>query len=91
MLIITLYSHFLALGPIEFVVPGKSSSYIDLLNTLLHVRARIKKQDGAILAEYSNVVSVCNFLCTLWSQCDFYVNGSLISQSSNFTNFEFWG
>ena len=30
-------------GPTEFVVPGESSSYIEFLNTLLHVCARIKK------------------------------------------------
>ena len=49
-------------GPIEFVIPGENSSYIDLSNTLLHVRTRIKKQDGTVLAVDSNVAPVCNFL-----------------------------
>ena len=51
--------------PIEFIVPGESSSYINLSNTLLHVCTRIKKQDGTVLAADSNVASVCNFLHAL--------------------------
>ena len=70
-------------GPIEFLIPGENSSYIDLSNTLLHVCARIKKQDGTVLANDSNVAPVCNFLHTLWSQCDLYLNGVLVTQASN--------
>ena len=54
-------------GPIEFIIPGENSSYIDFSNTLLHVHARIKKQDGTVLAADSNVAPVCNFLHALWS------------------------
>ena len=68
--------------PIEFLIPGESSSYIDLSNTLLHVCARIKKQDGTVLANDSNVSPVSNFLHALWSQCDLYLNGLLVTQAS---------
>ena len=70
-------------GPIEFLIPGENSSYIDLSNTLLHVRAKIKKQDGSVLGNDSNVAPVCNFLHALWSQCDLYLNGVLVTQASN--------
>ena len=70
-------------GPVEFLIPGESSSYIDLSNTLVHVRARIKKQDGTVLANDSNVAPVCNFLQALWSQCDSFLNGVLVTQASN--------
>ena len=70
-------------GPIEFLIPGESSSYIDLSNTLLHVRARVKKQNGTVLANDSNVAPVCNFLHALWSQCDLFLNGVLVTQASN--------
>ena len=50
---------------IEFVVPGESSSYINLLNTLLYVRERIKKQDGTVLVADSNGAPVCNLLQAL--------------------------
>ena len=70
MLSITPVSTLSDTGPIEFVVPGESSSYINLSKTLLHVRAQIKKRDGTILTDDSNVAAVCNFLHALWSQCN---------------------
>ena len=70
-------------GLIEFVIPEESSPCIDLSNALLHVHARIKKQDSTVLIADSNVAPVCNFLHALWSQCDLFLNGVLLSQSSN--------
>ena len=70
-------------GTVEFLIPGESSSYIDLSNTLLHVCTRIKKQDRTVLANDGNVALVCNFLHALWSQCDLFLNGVLVTQASN--------
>ena len=70
-------------GPIEFVVSGESSSYIDLANSLLYVRASIVKADGTDLDGDSEIAPECNFIHSLWSQIDLYLNGTLITPSNN--------
>ena len=57
--------------------------YIDLANTFLYVRASVTKADDTALAEDTEIAPECNFLHTLWSQCDLYLNDTLVTQSSN--------
>ena len=70
-------------GPVEFCIAAESSHYIDLANTFLYVRASVTQANGAALEENSEIAPECNFLHTLWSQCDLYLNDTLVTQSGN--------
>ena len=68
-------------GPIEFTISAENSNYIDLVNNFLYVRASVTTSNGADLAKTAEIAPECNFLHTLWSQVDVYLNGSLVTQS----------
>ena len=69
-------------GPIEFFIPGDGEKYLDLNDTLLHIRLKITRNDGQDL-EDNAPVSLINYpLNTLFSQCDVILGDRLISQSS---------
>ena len=70
-------------GPVEFCYAAENSNYIDLANTLLYIRASVTTEAGANFAEDTAIAPDCNFLHTLWAQCDLYLNGTLITQSNN--------
>ena len=70
-------------GPIKFTVSAENSNYIDLANSFLYVRASVTESDGSDLAKDVEIAPECNFLHTLWSQIDVYLNGSLVTQSNN--------
>lgn len=63
-------------SPIEFVVPGHGDEYLDLAHTMINIKARILKSDGKKLtvAENNKVGPVNNWLHSLFSQVDVYVN-----------------
>ena len=71
-------------GPIEFTISAENSNYIDLANTrsFLYVRASVTTSNGADLAKTAEIAPECNFLHTLWSQVDVYLNSSLVTQSN---------
>ena len=71
----------------KFCIADASSNYIDLANTFLYVRASVTKADSTTLGENTEIVSKCIFLQTLWSQCDLYLNNTLVTQSSNNYNY----
>ena len=70
-------------GPIEFVVPGAGDAYIDLANTYLFVRAKIIRGAGTNLADDAPVSPVNNWLHSLFSQVDVYLNDTQVTSSSN--------
>ena len=70
-------------GPIEFTISAENSNYIDFANSFLYVRASVTKHDGTNLEAGSEIAPECNFLHSLWSQIDVYLNGSLVTQSNN--------
>ena len=70
-------------GPIEFHIAAENSNYIDLENSFLYVRASVTQADGSALEENAVVAPECNFLHTMWSQCDMYLNGTLVTSSNN--------
>ena len=69
--------------PIEFTISAENSNYIDLANTFLYVRASVTAADGTDLEADVEITLECNFLYTMWSQIDVYLNGSLVTQSNN--------
>ena len=70
-------------GPIEFLIPGSGDDYIDLANTMLHVQAKVTRANGHDIDAAEPVGPVNNWLHSLFSQVDVYLNGTLVTSSSN--------
>lgn len=70
-------------GPVEFNISGNGEDYIDLSASHLHVKVKITKLDGSILAADEPVAPVNLFLHALFSQVDISLNERAISSSSN--------
>ena len=70
-------------APIEFDVSSSGDDYMDLTNSLLHVRVKITKTDGSNIAVNETVGPINNFLHSLFSQVDVTLNGTLITSSTN--------
>jgi len=72
-------------APIDFDIPGSGEQYIDSSNIQLHVRMKILKAAGGNIGNDVNttVTSVSLLLHTMFSQVDFLLNGTLISNSIN--------
>ena len=70
-------------GPIEFVIPGTGDAYLDLANKYLLIRAKVVRGVGTDLAAYTPVAPVNNWLHSLFSQVDVYLNDTLVTPSSN--------
>lgn len=73
-------------SPIEFVIPGHGDEYTDLAQTLLYIQATIVKEDGThFVATDANKEfgPVNNWLHSLFSQVDLYLNHKLVSPQNN--------
>ena len=70
-------------GPIEFLIPGSGDDYLDLANTMLHVQVKVTRADGDDLLLALPVGPVNNWLHSLFSQVDVYLNGTLVTPSTN--------
>ena len=70
-------------GPIEFFIPGSGDDYIDLANTKIHVQVKVTQPNGANLDAAAPVGPVNNWLHSLFSQVDVFLNGTLVTQSTN--------
>ena len=70
-------------GPIEFLLPGSGDAYLDLASTYLFVRAKVTKGDGSNLDTDDPVGPVNNWLHSLFSQVDVYLNDILVTPSTN--------
>ena len=68
-------------GPIEFILPGTGDAYLDLANTYLLVRAKVVRGVGTDLADDTPVGHVHNWLHSLFSQVDVYLNDTLLTPS----------
>ena len=67
-------------GPITFLSPG-TEDYIDLSKTILVVRAKVTKADGADLDAGEKVGVVNNFLHSLFKQVDIYLKEKQVTQA----------
>ena len=70
-------------GPTEFMLPGTGDAYLDLANTYLLIRAKVVRGDGTDLADDTQVAPVNNWLHSLFSRVDVYINDTLVIPSSN--------
>ena len=69
--------------PIGFVIPGTGDAYLDLANTYVLIRAKVVRGVGTDLAPDTPVAPVNNWLHSLFSQVDVYLNDTLVTPSSN--------
>lgn len=70
-------------GPIEFQVPGTGDDYIDLSHTLIQLKAKILNDDSSKLTASTVVAPVNNWLHSVFTQLDVYLNQKLVSPPNN--------
>lgn len=70
-------------GPVEFIVSGSGSEYMDFSSSYLFVKVKIINKDGNSLADKEPVAPVNLFMQSLFSQIDVSLNDRSISSSSN--------
>ncbi|KAJ8018950.1 hypothetical protein HOLleu_42760 [Holothuria leucospilota] len=70
-------------GPIQFTVQGSIDDYIDLSQTILHVRAKIVQGNGEDIENDANVGPANLMLQTLFSEVDVSLNDRLVTPSTN--------
>ena len=70
-------------APIEFIIPPQTEHWTDLSQSYLYVKFKIVKADGQPLDADSNVAPVNNFLHSMFSSVDLYLNNKLISSNSD--------
>src|SRR5436190_19131727 len=76
-------------SPIEFTIPGHGKEYLDLANTMLSLRVRVKTPERPGTSQTSPSVAtdiagpVNHFLHSLFNQVDVYFNQKLVSHPNN--------
>ena len=73
-------------SPIEFTVPGTSEDYLDLAHTMLKLQVSLYNSAEIIDANKTHIPTigpVNNFLHSLFSQVDVYLNQTLVSPPNN--------
>lgn len=74
-------------SPIEFLIPGSGEEYIDLAHTTLHLVARVKADEAAEANAKINLAPVNNWLHSIFSQVDIFLNQKCITPPSNNYNY----
>lgn len=70
-------------APIEFLVTASGDEYIDLAHTTLHIIAKVKPTTSLPSGTEAQFAPVNNWLHSLFSQVDVYLNQKCISPPSN--------
>ena len=73
-------------SPIEFTVPGTSEDHLDLAHTMLKLQVLLYNSTEITVANKENIAAigtVNNFLHSLFSQVDVYLNQTLVSPPNN--------
>lgn len=74
-------------SPIEFLIPGSGEEYIDLAHTTLHLVVKIKTDETITKDKVNDIAPVNNFLHSIFSQVDIYLNQKCITPPSNNYNY----
>jgi len=69
--------------PLEFVLEGSGSDYLDLSSVLLHLRVKLVQPNGDDLAADSTAGPINLLLHSIFSQVDVSLNNVLVSSSTN--------
>lgn len=70
-------------SPIEFIVPTSGDEYIDLAHTTIHITAKIVVDDVVPATEKADISPVNNWLHSMFSQVDIFLNQKCITPPSN--------
>ena len=70
-------------APIEFNIPKQTEHWTDLSQSYLYVKFKITRADGTALQADDNIAPVNNFLHSMFSSIDLYLNNKLISNNSD--------
>jgi len=70
-------------APIEFDVTGTGEDCLDMSNVMLYVRAKVTTNAGADIGADSTAIPVNLLLHSMFTQVDVFLNGTLISSSTN--------
>ncbi len=73
-------------GTITFMCPG-TEAYVDLSKTILVVRAKVTKADGANLGAHKKVGVVNNFLHSLFKQVDVFLKEKQVTPAMGTYNY----
>ena len=68
-------------SPLEFIVPGTGSHYLDLKHTYLSLITRLMKEDGSKIQHTEKVGPVNFTLHSMFNQADLFLNQTLTSSS----------
>jgi len=71
---------------IEFLIPGDSDRYIDLVIKLF-IKGTLMKEDGTNLTATGYTAGTNNFLHLLFSQCTVSLNGTQITEATELYNY----
>ena len=70
-------------GPVEFFLENATDKFLDLANSYVKFKLRIKKTDGGDLGDGDIVAPINYILGTMFGQVDVKLNGTTISTSNN--------
>ena len=70
-------------SPIQFSVQGSTGDYLDLSQTIFHVRAKLVQDNGEDLLQDANVGPANLMLQSLFSEVDVTLNDRLVTPSTN--------
>lgn len=68
-------------APIEFLVPPHSENFTDLSQSYLYVKFRVLRANGENLEDDKNVSTANNFLHSMFSSIDMYLNNKPVSHN----------
>lgn len=74
-------------GPLEFEIEGNGDQYLDLQNTQIQVKAKVKLANGNALDDDTSKITIVpgeNFMHSLFSTLSVSVNGHEIEYDSNY-------
>jgi len=72
-------------SPVEFVISGQNGmEYIDMKNTLVYVKDKIKKCDGTDIAVDENIASVNLLFHALFNQVDVALQGKTVVSTTKY-------
>ena len=74
-------------GSIDFSISGEGDEYTDLSDLRLFVRVKIQSSDGKAIEKDDAVSLVKHWPSSLFRQCDLFLNGTLVTTSSNLYNY----
>jgi len=68
---------------IDFRIIGNGTQYLDINDSFLYIKLKVVCSDGTDLPDDASVSCVNNFMHSLFSNCDFSINDTIVLSSNN--------